>query len=123
VSDDELRLVKMRKMLELQRKLLERKMKSETTVPDYTKIFLDNLTSDGLEMYRKAEEQYPIIARRVAYVVGGLYAIGRIRGKLDARAVYGIFAEIGYPIRLDTKIVYKKKGKVKSISELIRGED
>lgn len=123
MGEDELRLLKMRKMLELQRKLLAKEAKALRKEPDYYGIFLEHLTDDGKEMFKKALSQYPQVARRVAEALGRLYMLGRIRGMLDARTVYGIFSEIGYPIRLETRIVYKKKGEVKTISELLKEED
>jgi len=103
--------------------LLERKTRALRREPDYLQVFLEHLTDDGKEMFRRAKEQYPVVARKIAESIGRLFVQGRIRGVLDARAIYGIFAELGYPIRLKTKIVYKKKGEVKTISELLREED
>ena len=123
VGEDELRLLKMRKMLELQRRLLAREAKALRKEPDYYRVFSEHLTDDGKEMFKKALSQYPQVARRVAEALGRLFVLGRIRGMLDARTVYGVFYEIGYPIRLETRIVYKKRGKVKTISELLKEED
>ncbi len=120
--DDELELIKRRKMLELQRKILERTIKEREAVarPDFYSIFLSHLTDDGKELFERALNQYPKAARRIAEEIGKLYYMGRVRGSLDARAIYGIFAELGYPIRVETKIMYKKRGEVKSISELLK---
>ncbi len=113
-------LLKRRLMLELQRKMLAKQMKRDVEKPDYTSVFLKHLSDDGKEMFNLAMNQYPDIAQRVAETLGKLYYEGRLEGILDAETVYGIFEEIGYPIRLETKIVYKKKGEVKSISDLLK---
>jgi len=113
-------LLKRRLMLELQRKMLAKQIKRDVEKPDYTSVFLKHLSGDGKEMFNLAMNQYPDIAQRVAETLGKLYHEGRLEGILDAETVYGIFEEIGYPIRLETKIVYKKKGEVKSISDLLK---
>ncbi|RLF05642.1 MAG: hypothetical protein DRK00_03835 [Thermoprotei archaeon] len=118
MSEEE--LLKRRMMLELQRRMLAKAAKQRVQLPDYRSIFLKNLTESGREMYRRAEKQYPTIAPKIAEAIGRLYAQGRLRGALDAGAIYGIFQELGYPIRIETRIVYKKRGKVKTISELLR---
>ena len=121
---DDLELVKKRKLLELQKKLLKRKALQEVTQKvDFYKVFVSHLTSDSREMFRKAEKQYPVIARQVAESVGKLFYEGRLAGNIDGRQLYGIFMELGYPIRLETRIVYKKRGEVKRISEMLKEED
>lgn len=112
--------LKRRLMVELQRKLLAKQLKREPEKPDYMAVFLKHLSEDGKEMFSKAMEQYPDIARKVAETLGRLYHEGRLEGAMDAEAVYGLFEEIGFPIRIETKIVYKKRGEVKSISELLK---
>lgn len=88
--------------------------------PDYFTAFIENLSEDGKQMYNKAVEQYPSLAPKIAEAIGKLYMEGKIQGTLDAEAVYGLFQEMGYPIRIETRIVYKKKGEIKSISELLK---
>jgi DNA-binding TFAR19-related protein (PDSD5 family) len=119
VSSEE-ELLKRRLMLELQRKMLVKQIKRDVEKPDYTSVFLKHLSDDGKEMFKLAMDQYPDVAQKVAETLGKLYHDGRLEGILDAEAVYGIFEEIGYPIRIETKIVYKKKGEVKSISDLLK---
>jgi len=120
MSEEE--LLKLRMMKRLQRELTKRAVEREERRTDPKEVFKANLTSDGARMFQQAAEQYPDIAEKIAEAVGRLYMAGRLDGKLDAEAVYGIFYEMGFPIRLQTKIVYKKRGEVKSISELIKGE-
>lgn len=123
-DSDELRLLKMRKLLELQKKkLLEEAQKRESKKQDPYAIFLKLLTSDGRRMFENALSQYPLQAKRIGETIGKLYLIGKIRGPLDANLIYGIFYELGLPIRLETKIVYKKRGEVKSISEMLKEEE
>lgn len=121
---DELELLKMRKLLELQKRMLESKgRRKEDTAPDPYRAFYQHLTPDGREMFERALRQYSGIARRVAISIGRLYLVGRLRGLLNSETVYGIFYELGYPIRIETRIVYKKGREVKTISELLKEED
>ena len=97
--------------------MIEQKLQKRE--PDFRKIFEQNLSDDGKKMFRYALEQYPEIAKKLANILGQYFYMGKIKGKLNANDIYGIFYELGYPIRLETKIVYKKKGRVKSIKELL----
>lgn len=115
--------MKRRLMAEIQRKLLAKQTKQEEKKPDYVAVFLQHLSSDGRRMFDIAAEQYPEVARKVAETLGRLFHEGRLSGVLDAETVYGIFEELGYPIRIETRIVYKKKGEVKTISELLKEKD
>ncbi|MEZ0345385.1 MAG: hypothetical protein ABWK01_02390 [Infirmifilum sp.] len=117
----DLELIKKRMLLEMQKRMMEKEVKRAE--PDYYNVFLGNLTDDGRVMFEKAVEQYGDTARKIAEKLGRLYHIGRLRGKLDAEAVYWIFSEIGLPIRLETRIVYKKGGEYKSISEILKEEE
>jgi len=120
MSEEEILLRKM--ALNIQRKLISRQQQSEEKV-DYLKVFLDSLSEDGKEMYKRALDQYPSVAPKIAEELGRLIASGKITSPLDSETIYYIFMEYGYPIRIETKIVYKEKGKVKSISEVLKEKE
>ncbi len=121
MSDDELELIKKRKLLELQKKLLKKtRKKEEVTTPDFYSLFLSSLTDDGREMFGKALDQYGDDAAKIGESIGRLIYAGRIRGRLTAEHIYWIFRELGMPIRVETRIVYKKGREVKSISDLLK---
>lgn len=114
-------IVKRRLLLNMQRRILAKQVKSEIRKqPDYYTVFMENLSEDGKQMYSKALEQYPSIAPKIAEAIGKLYTEGKMQGVLDAEVIYGIFQEMGFPIRIETRVVYKKRGEVKSISELLK---
>jgi len=119
MSEEEILLRKM--ALSIQRKLISRQQSEEKV--DYLKVFLDNLSEDGKEMYKRALDQYPNVAPKIAEALGRLRESGKITGPLDSETIYYIFMEAGYPIRIETKIVYKEKGKVKSISEVLKEKE
>jgi len=121
VEDETLKLLKMKKMLELQKKMLTlKKGTSHLQKIDYYQIFIKSLTEDGRKMYKIAENQYSIAAKRIATLLGKMIYEGKIKLPLNAEVIYGIFYELGLPIRIETKIVYKRKGEVKSISDIIK---
>jgi DNA-binding TFAR19-related protein (PDSD5 family) len=123
VVERDIELIKRRMLLEMQRKMLAREAKKPAEVVDYYSVFLEHLTEDGREMFNRALEQYGEVARKVAVKIGQLYHLGRLSGSLDASAVYWVFQEIGLPIRMETRIVYKKGGEVKSISDMLKEEE
>ncbi|MEM1509035.1 MAG: hypothetical protein QXY49_06275 [Thermofilaceae archaeon] len=118
MSEEE--LLKKKIMIKMQRKLLSLEAKRETKQDDFQQVFLSHLSEDGKEMYEKALAQYPSVAPKIAEEIGRLFVLGRLTGTFDAETVYGIFQELGYPIKLETRLVYKKKGETKSISELLK---
>ncbi len=120
-SDADLEIIKKRMLLEMQRKILEKEIKRSE--PDYYALFMEHLTEDGKLMFEKAIKQYGETAKKVGEKLGRLYYLGRLRGRMDAETVYWVFSEIGLPIRLETRIVYKKGGEVKSISDMLKEEE
>ncbi len=120
-SDADLEIIKKRMLLEMQRKILEKEIKRSE--PDYYALFMEHLTEDGKLMFEKAIKQYGETARKVGEKLGRLYYLGRLQGRMDAETVYWVFSEIGLPIRLETRIVYKKGGEVKSISDMLKEEE
>lgn len=120
-NEEDILLRKM--MLDIQRKLVAKSSPKKEEKIDYSKVFLENLSEDGKEMFERALKQYSDAALKIAEILGRLIIEKKVTGPFDAEAVYGIFEELGLPIRIETKIVYKKKGKIKSISELIREEE
>lgn len=122
---DELDLLKRRKLLELQRRMLaesarrERELRARAIDP--VEFLRKHLVDRGDEVLDRALEQYPRVARLVAAQLARLIMAGRI-DKVDGPTLYGIFRELGYPVRMETRIVYKSRGRVKTISELLREE-
>lgn len=124
MGEDEVELIKRRKLLELQKRLLKKKQgESVEKAPDFYSLFLSSLTSDGREMFDKALDQYGDAAAKIGEDIGRLIYAGRVRGRLNAEQIYWIFRELGMPIRVETRIVYRKGGEVKSISEMLREEE
>lgn len=123
MEDKDLELLIKRKMIELQKRaLLEEKKKEEVKRSPWD-IVKPYLTSSGEEMLEKAKSQYPRVSEYVIRELAKLVLMGRLREKLNAEDIYAIFYNLGFPIRIETRIVVKRKGKVKSISELLKEEE
>uniref|UniRef100_A0A7C1P621 Double-stranded DNA-binding protein n=1 Tax=Thermofilum pendens TaxID=2269 RepID=A0A7C1P621_THEPE len=116
-------LIKRRMLLEMQKRLLRASQPEKREVIDFEKVFIEHLTEDGRLMYEKAVEQHGERARKIAEKLGRLYHSGRLQGAMNAETVYWVFREVGLPIKIETKIVYKKGGEVKSIGEMLKGEE
>ncbi|RLE76130.1 MAG: hypothetical protein DRJ44_04595 [Thermoprotei archaeon] len=120
MEDEEIEMLIRQKMLEMQKELLKKNKAGKTEKKDPWSIIKPYLTTDGMEMLLKAKAQYPKVASVIVKELARLIQLGKMREKLNAEDIYGIFFYLGYPIRVETKIVIKRKGKVKSISDLLR---
>ncbi len=124
MEDKDLELLIKRKMLELQKQaLLKEEKKKEGAKRNPWDIVKPYLTKSGEEMLSRAKSQYPRVAEYVVRELAKLVLTGRLREKLDAEDIYAIFYNLGFPIRVETRIVVKRKGRVKSISELLKEEE
>jgi len=123
MSDAE-ELLMRKKLLELRKRMLLAKLKEmeKEKRPNPYEVFLANLTKSGREVFDRALAQYGDLAKRVGEGLGRLILLGRLKGPLTGELVYGIFLELGLPIRMPTRIVYKRRGEVKTISEMLKEE-
>lgn len=123
LMERDVELIKRRMLLEMQKRMLRASQEEKKEVVDFEKVFIEHLSDDGRLMYEKAVDQYGEQARKIAEKLGKLYYLGRLQGRMNAETVYWIFREVGLPIKIETKIVYKKGGEVKSIGEMLKGEE
>ncbi|RLE81950.1 MAG: hypothetical protein DRJ51_02720 [Thermoprotei archaeon] len=121
MSEDE-ELIMRRKLLELQRKVLLSKARVEESksLEDPRELLNKSLTEKAKEVLKYAEMQYPKLTEYVIRELARLIVQGRIKGEIDGYTVLYIFRELGYPIRLPTRIVVKRKGETKSITEYLK---
>lgn len=120
---DELDLLKRKKLIELQRKMLLRNLKKEEQAMkkpiNPIEFIRRRFVGRANEVFDKALSQYPTVAKYVAYQLMKLVLAGKV-DKIDGVTLYEIFKALGYPVRLETKILYKAKGKTKTLSELLK---
>lgn len=126
MSDDEnLDLVKRRKLLEMQKRLLLKKnveiMQKEAEKPvDPQTILFRAFAGRGWEVWTAAEQQYPAITRRMMPELVALINSGKLTKKITGEQLYSLFRSLGLRIRLNTKIRISEKGKLKTIAEKLR---
>ena len=120
-EDEELELLKMRKMMELRRRLMaEQAPRKEEAEEDPREIVVRNLAGRGLEVLEAAEAQYPEVAKAVVRELAKLIKEGRVQGPITGEELMNVFLSLGLRVRLPTKIYYEKHGERKGIGELIR---
>ncbi|PCN50027.1 hypothetical protein B6U99_06625 [Candidatus Geothermarchaeota archaeon ex4572_27] len=120
-EDEELELLKMRKMMELRRMLMaEQAPKREGAEEDPREVVVRNLAGRGLEVLEAAEAQYPEVAKAVVKELAKLIKEGRVQGPITGEELMNVFLSLGLRVRLPTRIYYEKHGERKGIGELIR---
>jgi len=124
---EEEELIKMRKLLELQRKMLKetskQKLQVSTVKRDFTssyEILKEYLTPKAKEILEHAMRQYPSVAKYVVGELARLVLNGRIKEPLNGYTIFHIFQELGYPVRLPTRIVVKRKGETKDLASYLK---
>ena len=114
-----LRLKKLREFMksrERQRKEKEMRLNFE----DAYKLVKKHLVDRGEEVLDAALEQYPQAARRVVMLIASKIMRGEFSGKITGEMLMQLFDYLGMHVRLETKILYYRKGEYKSIRDLLR---
>ena len=88
----------------------------EKTAGDRETI-LPLLKGRALEVLETAEAQYPTAIARIEAELARLVKGGELRGPISGEALYALFRRLGLRVRLDTKIIYRKKGQEKTFAE------
>lgn len=114
-------------MLELQKKILSaqapkeeaEKPKPETTDELFNKYFYGR----AWEVYRAAKQQYPEAMEKIEKALQEAIKAGKIKEKISGEALYTLFNQIGMRVRLETTIMYKKHGELKTIEQTLKERD
>lgn len=120
-QDLELKRLELRRM----RRLLstaQRKDPTATTDEDPVNFIKAHLEERGEEVLSAAIEQYPNEAKEVAKLLMNLIKSGKLEEKISGPILYSVFRRSGVNVKLNTKIAYLKRGELKSLSELFKGE-
>lgn len=124
-DDNNLELLKQRKLLEMQKRLLLKKnfemLKKEAEKPvDPQKILSKALVSRGWEVWKAAEQQYPRVTQKIMPELVSLIKTGKLKNKITGEQLYWLFSSLGLRIRLNTKIRISEKGKLKTIADKLK---
>ncbi|MEN3016296.1 MAG: DNA-binding protein [Candidatus Methanosuratincola petrocarbonis] len=125
-SDDEIEIIKKRKLLEMERRLAAMK-KTQTEAPkkveeDPLSIVKRRLIGRGPEVLEAALSQYPQAAMEVVKYIANLYRTGKLREDIPGEDLYELFCNLGMPVRLETSITYIKDGKRVPLSQKFKGK-
>jgi DNA-binding TFAR19-related protein (PDSD5 family) len=127
--DDELERIKQRRLDEMKRQFLIKKLKEqkkEESKPEKPKEptnqdILDKYFGErAWEVYNAAIYQYPRVMPQVEKILVEGIKTGKIREIIDGAALMGFFRAIGIPIRLKTKIRISEKGELKTLEQKMK---
>ena len=124
-EDNNLELLKRRKRLAMQKRLLLQKTKELTDEAppkpeDPQQILSNAFVGRGLEVWKAAEHQYPLITQKIMPELVSLIKTGKLKDKIKGEQLYWLFRSLGLRIRLNTKIRILEKGKLKTIADKLR---
>jgi len=124
MSDDiELKRLQLKKMMKLMSKLGAEKQQQEkpqTPEPTPLEIVKANLGYRGEEVLAAALEEYPAETEVIVKRLAELIKAGQIQGPIDGGELYNLFRSLGLRVKVDTKIVYVKRGETKDLRELFK---
>ncbi|MCD6126061.1 MAG: hypothetical protein J7J19_03535 [Thaumarchaeota archaeon] len=115
-----LRLKKMRELLKSREKQRKEKEEFELNFKDAYELVKRHLADRGEEVLNAALEQYPEAAKKIVMIIASKIMRGEFSGKITGEMLMQLFEYLGMHIRLETKILYYRKGEYKSIRDLLR---
>ena len=122
--DEKLERIKRRRMLELQRRMLqEEKIEEEPekpAEPPPREILDDMFSGRAWEVYETAKIQYPTVMPQVEQALVEGIKSGKIQDRIDGESLFAFLRQLGLNVRLNTKIRYKDHGELKTIGQRIK---
>ena len=115
-----LRLKKLRELMKSREKRREEKGGTRLSFKDAYELVKKHLVDRGEEVLDAALEQYPDAARRIVMIIALKIMRGEFSGKITGEMLMQLFEYLGMHVRLETKILYYRKGEYKSIRDLLR---
>lgn len=113
-----LELMRMRRLLST----AQRREQPPAADEDAVSFLKPHLEDRGEEVLSAAIEQYPTEAKEVAKLLMNLIKKGTLKEKITGSVLYSVFRRSGVNVKLNTKVAYLKRGELKSLSELFKGE-
>lgn len=115
-----LRLRMMRKLMAAQADRKEEKRGLELDFEHALQLLREHLTERGDEVLEAALQQYPGPTRKIALILAQRIREGRLREKIPGPALLRLFESLGLRVKLQTQILYYKRGEYKSLRELLK---
>jgi DNA-binding TFAR19-related protein (PDSD5 family) len=122
-KDSELERLKLRRMQEMQRRLLEQeKMKTaDQKQPRPRDVLKTILVGRAWEVLDAAAIQFPEPTRMLEAELARLVREGRLKGPVTAEQLMWLFRSLGFDVKLETKIQVLESGELKSLADKFRG--
>lgn len=122
-EDEELELLKRKKLREIQRRLAMKQEAAEGPKGDERgRALREALIGRAWEVLMAARRQYPMAAERVEAALAKAISEGRIKGPITGEQLLWLFRYLGLNVRLETRIRIYEHGELKSIAEKLKGE-
>jgi len=118
MSDDELAIIKRKKLLELQRRL---NIKEPEKTEDANEVLNKVFKGRAWEVFNSAYSQYPETMGKIKDAIAKAVLAGKIT-QIDGEELYTFLKSIGLRVRLNTEIHFVKDGKMQSLSEKLKGD-
>jgi DNA-binding TFAR19-related protein (PDSD5 family) len=122
-EDSELERLKLRRMQEMQRRLLEQEKTKATDQkqPRPRDVLKTILVGRAWEVLDAAAVQFPEPTRMLEAELARLASEGRLKGPVTAEQLMWLFRSLGLDVRLETKIQVLESGELKSLADKFRG--
>ncbi|MGQ9719363.1 MAG: DNA-binding protein [Nitrososphaerales archaeon] len=112
-EDRDLEIIRAKKMLELRKKLARRNEAPRD-------ILLSRLVDRGDEVLLMAEKSYPEVTTKIINRLVELIRSGALRGFISGGELLWLFRSLGMDVRIETKIMVKKDGRLVSIMDKLK---
>ncbi|HXZ97898.1 MAG TPA: DNA-binding protein [Candidatus Acidoferrum sp.] len=121
-KDSELERLKLRRMQEMQRRLVEQE---KTKTADQKQLgprdaLKTILVGRAWEVLNSAAVQFPEPTRMLEAELAKMVREGRLKGPVTAEQLLWLFRSLGYDVRLETKIQVYESGEMKSLADKFR---
>jgi DNA-binding TFAR19-related protein (PDSD5 family) len=117
MSDDELEVLKRKRLLELQRRMALREEKQEPF--DVHKVLDSVFKGRAWEVFNTANSQYPSEMAEIKPQLVSLISEGKLK-EIDGEQLYALLRNVGLRVSLNTGIKIVSHGKTQSLSEKIK---
>jgi len=119
-KDEELELLRRRRMVELMKRLRIKEAEDGRKAEDSKKILRRIVTDRAWEVLKAAESQYPEATCRVEEHLAHLVSKGELEGPILGGQLLWLFRHLGMNVRLETRIRILEHGKLKTIGEKLK---
>jgi len=126
--EDELERLKQKRLEELQRQMLLKRIKEQEPKPEPSKeptpeeILGRYFKDRAWEVWNAAKAQYPAVMPQVEKLLVDAINQGKVKDSIDGASLMGFFRQIGIPVRLETRIRISEHGELKTLEQKMKEE-